>query len=64
MSLADAVGSRWSKRRLVYALMVILGAVFVSTTVLPVAEPIAQLLAVLTFGVMSGLWLAHLVYSL
>ena len=52
------------KRRLLYGAMVVLGAVFVSTTALPVADATAQLLAVLAFGVMSGLWLGHLVHSL
>ena len=52
------------KRRLLYGAMVVMGAVFVSTLALPVADATAQLVAVLAFGTMSGLWLGHLVHSL
>ncbi len=64
MSTVETVGGSWSKRRILYTLMVALGAVFVSTAVLPLESAISQLVAVLAFGVMTGLWLAHLIYSL
>lgn len=53
-----------TKRRVLYAAMILLGLVFVTTPVLPVTTDVAQLLAVLLFGVMSGLWLGLLVWSL
>lgn len=52
------------KRRVLYGAMVLLGLGFVATPVLPVATGVAQLLSVLLFGVMSGLWLGLLVWSL
>lgn len=63
MATADLT-DRPTKRRILYTAMLLTGAIFVSTLVLPVGESIAQVLAVLSFGVMSGLWLGHLVYSL
>ena len=53
-----------TKRRVMYAGMVIAGIVFVSTLFLPVSAGVAQLIAALSFGVMSGLWLGQLVYSI
>ena len=53
-----------TKRRILYAAMVALGVVFISTPVLPVSTGVAQLVAALVFGVMSGLWLGLLVWSL
>lgn len=53
-----------SKRQILYAAMVLVGIGFVTTPVLPVAIGTAQVLAALLFGVMSGLWLGLLVWSL
>lgn len=53
-----------AKRRLVYAGMMLAGVLFVSTLWLPVSTVVSQLVAALAFGVMSGLWLGHLVHSL
>lgn len=53
-----------TKRRLLYGAMGLLGIGFVAAPMLPVATGVAQLLAVLLFGVMSGLWLGLLVWSL
>ena len=53
-----------SKRRILYAAMVVVGVGFVTTPVLPVPIGTAQILAALLFGVMSGLWLGLLVWSL
>jgi len=64
MSIASRLAGRETKRRVVYAGMVLAGLVFVSTLALPVSTPVAQLVAVFSFGVMSGLWLGHLVYSI
>lgn len=64
MSVASELEVPRDKRRILYGAMFLVGALFVSTMILPVSESIAQLLAVLSFGVMSGLWIAHLVYSL
>jgi hypothetical protein len=63
MSAEEPLLTPQGKDRLVYAAMVLAGGVFVSTLVLPVGDSIAQLLAALAFGLMSGLWLSHLVYS-
>jgi hypothetical protein len=59
-----AQSSTTAKRRVVYAGMVLAGIVFVSTLILPVSTAVSQLIAALSFGVMAGLWLGHLVYSL
>ena len=64
MSLASRVADREAKRRVMYAAMGVAGLVFVSTLVLPVSTQAAQFVAALSFGVMSGLWLGHLVYSI
>lgn len=64
MSLAEGLGAPAAKRRVLYGAMLLVGAVFVATLALPVDAATRQLLAVLTFGVMSGLWLGHLVHSL
>lgn len=64
MSVEGRLQGAQSKRRILYGGMFVAGVIFISTLVLPVSEPVAQLLAVLSFGVMSGLWLGHLVYSL
>lgn len=64
MSVAARLADPETKRRVMYAGMVIAGLVFVSTLFLPVSTTIAQLVAVLAFGVMAGLWLGHLVYSI
>jgi len=64
MSIATRLSEWETKRRFVYAGMTLAGLLFVSTLVLPVSPPIAQLIAVFSFGVMSGLWLGHLVYSI
>ena len=53
-----------TKRRVMYAGMVIAGIVFVSTLILPVTPAVGQLLAALSFGVMAGLWIGQLVYSI
>jgi hypothetical protein len=63
MSVTEQFSDPKTKRRVVYGVMSLAGIVFVSTLVLPVSEPTAQFLATLSFGLMSGLWLAHLVYS-
>jgi hypothetical protein len=63
MSDEEPLLTAQGKHRLVYGAMVLAGCVFISTLVLPVAESTAQLLAALAFGLMSGLWLSHLVYS-
>ncbi|MFC6733440.1 hypothetical protein [Haladaptatus sp. DYSN1] len=64
MATATVPETIQTKRRLVYGAMVLAGILFVSTLVLPVPQATAQLIAALAFGVMSGLWLAHLLYSL
>jgi hypothetical protein len=51
------------KRRLVYVVMGLAGIGFVSTPFLPVSESTAQFVAVLLFGIMSGLWLGNLIRS-
>ena len=56
--------NRRTKRRVMYGGMVVAGAVFVSTVALPISGSTAGLVAMLAFGVMSGLWLGQLVYSL
>lgn len=53
-----------TKRLVLYAGMAVAGLVFVSTLFLPVSNSVAQLIAALAFGVMSGLWLGYLVCSL
>lgn len=53
-----------TKRRVMYVAMGLAGLVFVSTVILPVSTSTAQLLAVLSFGLMSGLWLGYLMCSL
>lgn len=53
-----------TKQRIVYGIMVLMGLIFISTLMLPVSEATARFIAALSFGVMSGLWLSHLVYSL
>jgi hypothetical protein len=63
MSAEEPLLTPQGKDRLVYGAMVLAGGVFVSTLVLPVGDSVAQLLAALAFGLMSGLWLSHLVYS-
>lgn len=64
MSIATRLADRRTKRRVMYAGMVIAGLVFVSTLVLPLSTTVARLVAALAFGVMAGLWLGHLVYSI
>jgi hypothetical protein len=64
MSITEQSHDSKTKHRVVYGAIVLTGIVFVSTLVLPVPETTAQFLAVLSFGLMSGLWLAHLVYSI
>ena len=64
MSLAASLADEGTKRRVMYALMALAGLAFVSTLVLPVPVEVRQFVAALTFGVMSGLWLGHLIYSL
>lgn len=49
--------------RAVYTGMVIVGILFVSTLVLPVTDPVARTVATVAFGLMSGLWLATLLYE-
>lgn len=63
MSAEEPLLTAQGKDRVVYAAMVLAGGVFVSTLVLPVGDSVAQLVAALAFGLMSGLWLSHLVYS-
>lgn len=53
-----------TKRLLLYGAMVVAGAIMVSTVIAPLPTAVAQLVAALSFGVMSGLWLGHLVHSL
>lgn len=64
MTVADRLSDQGTKRRVMYGGMVIAGIVFVSTIALPVSPPVAQLVAALSFGVMAGLWLGQLVYSI
>ena len=64
MAVAERMADPATKRRVMYAGMVVAGLVFVSTLVLPVSPADARLVAALSFGVMSGLWLGHLVYSI
>ena len=64
MATVEALGDPRVKTRVMYGGMVLAGLVFVSTLVLPVSIPVAQLVAALSFGVMSGLWLGQLVHSL
>lgn len=64
MSVAERFSDPQRKRRVLYAVMGLLGAVFLSTLVLPVDETTARFLGTLSFGVMSGIWLAHLLYSI
>lgn len=64
MSVASRLADREAKRTVMYAAMVLAGLVFVSTLVLPLPAATNQLVAALAFGVMSGLWLGHLVYSI
>lgn len=64
MSIQQRFDDPQNKRRVVYGVMGVAGLVFLSTLVLPVSETTAQFLATLSFGVMSGLWLAHLIYSI
>ena len=64
MSLAERLSDEGTKRRVMYGLMVLVGLAFVSTLVLPVSVEVRRFVAALSFGVMSGLWLGHLVYSL
>lgn len=64
MSVADRLADRETKRRVMYAGMALAGFVFVSTLFLPVSPAVAQLVAALAFGVMAGLWLGQLVYSI
>ncbi len=64
MSVTSRLAETDTKRRVVYAGMGLAGLVFVSTLVLPVSRPVAQLIAALSFGVMAGLWLGYLVYSI
>jgi uncharacterized membrane protein YuzA (DUF378 family) len=63
MSITEQFDNPKAKHRVVYGVMGLAGVVFVSTLVLPVSERTAQFIATLSFGLMSGLWLAHLVYS-
>lgn len=64
MSVASRLADPATKRRVLYAGMVIAGLVFVSTLFLPVSPAVARLVAALSFGVMAGLWLGHLVHSI
>lgn len=64
MGVTSRLTDRETKRRVMYAGMVIAGLVFVSTLVLPVSPEVGRLLAALSFGVMSGLWLGQLLYSI
>ena len=52
-----------TKGRLIYAALLVAGGVFVLSLALPVSEGTAQFVAALSFGLMSGLWLGHLVHS-
>ena len=63
MSSEMRIGERTVETRTLYAGMVLAGAVFVSSLVLPVAPAASRVVATLSFGVMSGLWLAHLAYE-
>lgn len=63
MSRAERFDDPRSKQLIVYGAMGLAAVVFVSTLFLPVARPTAQFIAVLSFGLMSGLWLGHLIHS-
>lgn len=63
MATSSALKESQIKTRIMYGGMVLAGAVFVSTLVLPVPDPVARIIAAIAFGVMSGLWLGQLVYS-
>lgn len=52
------------KEKTLYLLMGVAGVAFISTLILPVETEIAQFLAVLFFGIMTGLWLSHLIYNI
>ena len=64
MSVTSRLSDPRTKRRVMYAGMVIAGLVFVSSLFLPISATAAELVAALAFGVMAGLWLGHLVYSI
>jgi hypothetical protein len=61
--MSDTTGAERTKGRLIYAALVATGGVFVLSLVLPVSDATAQFVATLSFGLMSGLWLSHLVHS-
>lgn len=52
-----------TKQRIVYAALLVFGGVFVLSLFLPVSESTARFVATLSFGIMSGMWICHLVYS-
>lgn len=64
MSVATRLADPATKRSVMYAGMVVAGLVFISTLFLPLSPAVARLVAALSFGVMAGLWLGHLVYSI
>ena len=64
MGVSSRLADAETKRRVMYAGMVVAGLVFVSTLVLPVSPEVGRVVAALSFGVMSGLWLGQLVYSI
>ena len=64
MSTQTRLADESTKRRVMYGGMVAAGIVFVSTLVLPVSPAVGQLIAALAFGVMAGLWIGQLVYSI
>lgn len=57
------IGDRAIDTWVLYAGMVVAGLVFVSSLVLPLSPEASGTVATLSFGVMSGLWLAHLAYE-
>lgn len=63
MAREMTVGDRTFDTRILYVGMVLMGIVFVSTPVLPVSAGVGRTLSTLAFGLMSGLWLAHLFYE-
>lgn len=63
MSSTMRIGERTVETRTLYAGMVLAGLVFVSSLLLPVSTAVSRVVATLAFGVMSGLWLAHLAYE-
>lgn len=63
MTEENPLVSQKTKSRIVYGLMITIGIFFILTPVLPVSTITAQFLATLLFGVMTGLWVSHLVYN-